>query len=32
VLWLNEQALVIIADEVLGRWALLKEWQKDKGK
>jgi Leucine-rich repeat (LRR) protein len=31
VLWLNEQALMMIADELLGRWALLKEWQKDKG-
>jgi hypothetical protein len=25
--WLDEQALVMIADEVLGGWGLLKEWR-----
>ncbi len=27
VSWLDEQALVMIADEVLGGWGLLKEWR-----
>jgi hypothetical protein len=27
VSWLDEQALVMIADELLGGWGLLKEWQ-----
>ncbi len=29
VSWLDEQALVMIADEVLGWWGLLKEWQQE---
>ena len=29
VLWLDEQALVMIADEVLGGWGLLKEWRQE---
>jgi hypothetical protein len=27
--WLDEQALVIIADEVLVGWGLLKEWRQE---
>jgi hypothetical protein len=27
--WLDEQALVMIADEVLGVWSLLKEWRQE---
>jgi hypothetical protein len=29
VSWLDEQALVMIADEVLGGWGLLKEWRQE---
>ena len=29
VSWLDEQALEIIADEVLGGWGLLKEWRQE---
>ena len=29
VKWLDEQALVVIADEVLGGWGLLKEWRQE---
>ena len=29
VSWLDEQALVIIADEVLSGWGLLKEWRQE---
>jgi hypothetical protein len=30
VSWLDEQALVVmIADEVLGGWGLLKEWRQE---
>ena len=29
VKWLDEQALVMIADEVLGGWGLLKEWRQE---
>ena len=29
VSWLDEQALVMIADEVLGGWDLLKEWRQE---
>ena len=27
--WLDKQALVMIADEVLDRWGLLKEWRQE---
>ena len=30
VSWLNDQTLVMIADEVLGQWSLVKEWLHDK--
>jgi hypothetical protein len=29
VSWLDEQELVMIADEVLGGWGLLKEWRQE---
>jgi hypothetical protein len=29
VSWLDEQALMMIADEVLGGWGLLKEWRQE---
>jgi hypothetical protein len=29
VSWLNEQALVMIVDEVLGGWDQLKEWRQE---
>ncbi len=29
VSWLDEQALVMIADEVLGGWGLLTEWRQE---
>jgi len=29
VSWLDEQALVMIANEVLGGWGLLKEWRQE---
>jgi|LauGreDrversion4_2_1035121.scaffolds.fasta_scaffold627368_1 hypothetical protein len=29
VSWLGEQALVMIADEVLGEWGMLKEWRQE---
>ena len=29
VSWLDEQALVMIADEVHGGWGLLKEWRQE---
>ena len=29
VSWLDEQPLVMIADEVLGGWGLLKEWRQE---
>ena len=29
VSWLDKQALVMIADEVLDRWGLLKEWRQE---
>jgi hypothetical protein len=29
VSWLDEQALVMIADEVMGGWGLLKEWRQE---
>ena len=30
VSWLNHAALVLIADEVLGGWSLLKLWQRER--
>jgi hypothetical protein len=29
VSWLDKQVLVMIADEVLERWGLLKEWRQE---
>ena len=30
VSWLNDQTLVMIADEVSGQWSLIKKWQESK--